>query len=207
MTIIYLIRHAENEYIGKGKLAGWLPDIHLNERGQAQADALAQALAHVRLKAVYTSPLERATQTAAPIAHTQGLKATQRPGLGEIKYGSWQGKSLKALRRRKLWPIIQRIPSLAAFPQGESFPQAQARIVAELEALRSKHRQPKAAIACISHADPIKLAIAHYLGLPLDMFQRLVIEPASLSILMVGEGNVHLVRLNDTRASYHALGK
>jgi probable phosphoglycerate mutase len=115
--------------------------------------------------------------------------------------GRWQGQSLKALRRRRLWPVIQHAPSLARFPDGESFPEAQARVVAELEALRGEHGRPKAAIACVSHSDVIKLAIAHYVGLPLDLFQRLTVEPASISVLWVADSRVRLLRLNDTHAA------
>jgi probable phosphoglycerate mutase len=207
MTVLYLIRHAENDYLGKKKLAGWIPDIHLNERGVAQAEEVAMALSKTRLKAIYASPLERAIQTAGPIARVQGLEVIPRSGLGEIRYGRWQGKSLKALRRRKLWPIIQHTPSLARFPNGESFTEAQSRVVTELETLRAMHKQPKAAIACVSHADTIKLALAHYIGLPLDLFQRLAIEPASISVLFVGEGHVRLIGLNHTPAQWTEHGK
>jgi probable phosphomutase (TIGR03848 family) len=206
MTTILLIRHGMNEFVGKGKLAGWLPGIHLNEKGIAQAKALADLLKPVKLRAVYSSPLERAVETARPIAKAQGLKVVRREGLGEIRYGSWQGQSLKALRRRKLWPLIQGIPSLARFPEGESFPEAQARVVAELEALRSHHKRKKDIIACVFHSDPIKLAIAHYIGMPLDLFQRLIIDPASINILHIGDGHTHLIRLNDTRATTSVSG-
>ena len=140
-------------------------------------------------------------ETAAPIATAHKLKVIPRPGLGEIHYGRWQGHTIKALRRRKLWPVIQASPSLARFPEGESFPEAQARVVAELESLRALHTSAKSAIACVTHSDPIKLAIAHYIGLPLDLFQRLTIEPASISILHIGNRQTRLLRLNDTQAT------
>ena len=206
MTTLFLVRHAVNDFIGKGKLAGWLPGIHLNQKGVAQAQALAELLQPAKLRAVYSSPLERTLETAEPIAASHGLKVIPRPGLGEVKYGRWQGQSLKALRRRKLWPMVQRAPSLARFPEGESIPEAQARIVAELEAYRAEHKSPKAAVVCVSHADMIKLAIAHYIGLPLDLYQRLVIDPASISILAVGDGHVRLLTLNDGRAARMAEG-
>ncbi len=201
MTIIYLIRHGLNDYVGKQKLAGWLPEVHLNERGLAQAEALGAYFSSIKLKAVYASPLERAMETAKPIAAARGLKVIPRAGLGEVKYGSWEGKSLKALRRRKLWPTIQVSPSVARFPGGESFMETQARIVSELERLRAKHRSPKSAIACVGHADTIKLAIAYHVGMPLDMFQRIVILPASISVLAIDDRGAHLFRLNDTRAA------
>lgn len=200
MTIIYLIRHGHNEYVRKGKLAGRLKGVHLSDEGKAQAAALATHLKKTKFAAIYASPLDRTMETAAPIAAAQGMKVIAREGLLEIGYGKWQGQSLKALRRRKLWPIIQSTPSLARFPEGESFPEAQARIIAEMEELRSKHRSPKARIACVFHSDPIKLVLAHYAGIPLDLFQRLVIEPASVSILALDTKHVYILRMNDNSA-------
>ncbi len=201
MTVFYLIRHGHNEYVGKGKLAGRLKGIHLSQLGTSQAQALAQNLATVKFAAIYASPLDRTMETAKPIAESQGLEVIPREGLLEIGYGRWQGQSLKSLRRRKLWPIIQLAPSLARFPDGESFTQAQARIVAELEDLRSIHPSPKAKVACVFHSDPINVALAYFAGIPLDLFQRLIIEPASVSILMVTDQNVRIVRMNDTAAT------
>lgn len=201
MTAIYLIRHAHNPWMQRHRLAGWLPGIRLDPVGQQQAARLAELLAPLRLSAVYSSPLERARETAAPLAAALKLQVIQRRGLGEIDFGRWQGQSLKTLRRRRLWRLVQGRPSLARFPEGESFPEAQMRIVNELEALRALHRRSKRGIACISHADPIKLAISHYLGLPLDLFQRLVIEAASISVLLLEDFGARILRLNDTRAS------
>lgn len=206
MTTIYLIRHGHNGYLGKHKLAGRLPNIHLSEEGHRQAEALVQILSSVKFKALYASPLERAFETAEPLARAQGLDIITREGLLEIEYGSWQGQSLKALRRRKLWPILQNSPSLARFPEGESFPEAQARVVAEIEALRSLHRGKKGTIACVFHSDPIKLAIAHYLGVPLDLFQRITILPASISVLAISDSSIRIIVLNDTRATYSTQG-
>ncbi len=200
MTTLYLIRHGLNDFVDNHKLAGWHPGVHLNEKGLAQAQALAEHLAPLKLKAIYASPLERTLETAAPIAAAQKLAVIPREGLGEIHYGRWQGKSIKALKHRKLWAVIQNTPSLARFPDGESFPEAQARIVAELEALRSKHKGAKDVIACVTHADPIKLAIAHYIGLHLDFFQRLAIQPASMSILRIDEHHARLLTMNLTLA-------
>lgn len=205
MTIIYLIRHGHNEFVGKGKLAGRLKGVRLSDQGRAQAEALANNLTKVKFAAIYASPLERTMETAKPIALTQGIKVTSRPGLLEMGYGTWQGQSLKALRRRKLWPVIQSTPSLARFPEGESFPEAQARIVNEIELLRKIHKSPKARIACVFHSDPIKLIIAHYAGIPLDLFQRLVIEPASVSILAINGKHIHIIRLNDSSLAHSPL--
>jgi len=198
MTLLYLIRHGETDFIGK-RLAGWLPGIHLNSRGRAQAEALVELLSGVRFAALYASPLERARETAEPLGRALGLAVELRPGLGEVRPGRWQGQPLGSLRRRKLWSVVHNAPSLARFPEGESFVESQARVVEDLEELRAIH--PKRTIACVSHADVIKLAIAHYLGLPLDMFHRLSVAPASVSVLSVADGYARLVRLNDTRAT------
>jgi probable phosphoglycerate mutase len=117
--------------------------------------------------------------------------------LQEIDFGDWQGKTLKQLRRRKLWRFVQHRPTMMRFPQGESFAEAQGRITGELEALSSRHK-PKDLIACVFHSDAIKLAVAYYLGLPLDLFQRLVVAPASISTLQMGEYGAHLLNLNVT---------
>jgi len=201
MTTFYLIRHGHNDFLGKRKLAGRLPNVHLSSEGYHQAEALGRRLASVKFEAIYASPLERAVETAEPLARDQGLNILIREGLLEIGYGTWQGQSLKALRRRKLWPIIQNTPSLARFPEGESFPEAQARVVAELEALRGLHRSKRARIACVFHSEPIKRAIAHHLGMPLDLFQRITISPASVSVLAVSGSSVRVIGLNDTRAT------
>ncbi|MFP3854373.1 MAG: histidine phosphatase family protein [Anaerolineales bacterium] len=201
MTTVLLIRHGLNDFVDTGKLAGHLPDVHLNDKGKAQAAALAANLKDMKLKAVYSSPLDRTMETAEPIAEAQGLKIQPKLGLGEVDVGRWQGRTLKSLQKLKYWSVIQNTPSLARFPEGESFPEAQARIVLEIEALRQEHSGKKDAIVCVSHSDMIKLAVAHYLGLPLDLFQKLVVQPASVSILSVGKNHIRLVRLNDTHLS------
>ena len=201
MADVLLIRHAQSQFNTEGKLAGRRPGVHLDDRGRAQASALAEVLSTVKLKAIYSSPLERAVETARPIARARGLETIRRKGLGEVHFGRWEGYSLKALRRRKLWPVIQATPSQARFPDGESFAEAQMRLVAEINELRAAHKGRRQAFACVSHADAIKLAIAYFLGLPLDLFQRLVVEPASISILAFHHHTARLVRLNDTRAT------
>jgi probable phosphomutase (TIGR03848 family) len=201
MTLIYLIRHGHNQYVEKGKLAGRLPDVHLSDRGHAQARKLGELLSNAGLKAVYASPLERTMETAEPIASAAKLEVTAADGLIEMDYGTWEGKSLKSLRHRKLWPTIQSTPSLARFPEGESFPEAQARIVAELDRFQRRHHQKRAVVACVFHSDPIKLALAHYMGIPLDLFQRIAVAPASISLISLSSKHIRILRLNDARAS------
>lgn len=201
MTSIYLIRHGENDYVGKGKLAGWLPGVHLNDNGRQQAQAIADLFKPIKLKAIYASPLDRTMETAQPLAEMKNQEVIPAPGIGEIHFGTWEGKRLKVLHKRKLWPVVQRTPSLARFPEGESFPEAQARAVAEVERLRANHLGQKDAFACVSHSDVIKLIVAHYLGLPLDLFQRLHVAPASITALWVDDHGSRLLFLNDMRAT------
>lgn len=195
MPILILIRHGENDYVKKARMAGRLPGVHLNERGKAQAQALAQKLADAPIKAIYSSPLERAIETAAPLAEALKLEVQIRPGLLETDVGEWTGQTLKSLRRLKVWRTVQAAPSLFRFPGGESFAETQHRICREIEAICAEHG-PKDLIACVTHADPIKLAAAYYLGLPLDNFQRLAVAPASMTVLSIGETSSQLINLN-----------
>ena len=196
MPLLLLIRHGENEFVKTGKLPGHLPDIHLNERGQKQAQALGEALKDVPIRAIYSSPLERAMETAEPIASSHQLEILQEPGLRDANVGKWQGKSLKVLRLTNAWKVVQHSPSRFQFPEGESFMDVQTRIVNALEEIVKKHNKPKDIIAVVFHADPIKLAVAHFLGLPLDHFQRLSCDTASVSALYVGEMGANLIKLN-----------
>jgi probable phosphoglycerate mutase len=195
MPLILLIRHGLNDYVKKGLMAGRLPDVHLNENGRRQAQVLAERLAKAPIKAIYSSPLERAVETAVPLAAKLGLELQQRPGLLETDIGEWAGSSLKSLRRAKAWKVVQQSPSLFRFPGGETFAEAQQRIVGELLSLCAQHSS-KEMFACISHADPIKLAVAYFIGLPLDNFQRLGASPASITTLHIGEMGSQLVALN-----------
>jgi probable phosphoglycerate mutase len=202
MPTILLIRHGENEYVAKGRLAGRLPAVHLNENGQKQADAVAQALSKAPIKAVYSSPMERCMQTAQPLAAALGRDVLPREGLIEVDFGEWQDKTLKQLRRRKLWKVVQGNPARMHFPNGETFASAQGRIVQELETLAGEHK-PKDLIACFSHSDLIKLALGYYLGQPLDLFQRIMIAPASISTLHLGEIGAQIINVNHSVGNFH----
>lgn len=199
MPTILLIRHGENQYVAKGRLAGRLPGVNLNENGQKQADDLAKALVKAPIKAVYSSPMERCMETAQPLADALGLKVTPSEGLIEVDFGNWQDKTLKQLRRRKLWKVVQANPARMQFPGGETFANAQQRIVQELETLVKDHGS-KDLIACFSHSDLIKLALSYYLGQPLDLFQRIMIAPASISTLHLGEMGAQIVNINISAA-------
>lgn len=195
MAILLLIRHAENDYLGK-RLAGRLPGIHLNEAGRRHAQELAEALYRAPIKAIYSSPLERAVETAEPLAQALHLPVNLRPGLMEIDFGGWVGKTNRQMARTKLWKVVQETPSQMRFPGGETFPEAQQRITAELDQILAAY-EDQDLVACFSHSDAIKLAVAHYLGLPLDHFQRLAVNPCSLSILSIPkEGHPYLISLN-----------
>jgi len=196
MPLLLLIRHGENEYVKTGKMAGRLPGVHLNERGQKQAQALGDALKDVPIKAIYSSPLERAMETAAPIASARNLKIIQEPDLMDTDIGKWQGKSWRVLGLTKAWKIVQNAPSRFRFPEGESFPEAQLRIANVLERVVQIHKKPQDIVAVVFHADPIKLAVSHFIGMPLDHFQRLACDTGSMTVLHVGEAGAHLVKLN-----------
>lgn len=195
MPLLLLIRHGENEYVKTGKLAGRLPDVHLNERGRQQAAELAEALKHVPLIAIYSSPLERAVETAEPIADGRKLEIQLRPQLMDNDIGAWQGRSLKQLNRIKKWKIVQQAPSRFTFPEGESFLGTQARIASCLDEIVAGHKS-KDIVAVVFHADPIKLAVSHYLGMPLDYFQRLGCDTGSVTVLYLNEMGAHLIKLN-----------
>lgn len=197
MTEFLLIRHAVNDFVKTGKLAGWMPDVHLNEDGRAQAAALGQRLAKTHIDAIYSSPLERTVETAqAVIEHHPELTLQLIEDLGEVRYGTWQGVELSNLARRKLWRAVQINPSRARFPGGESMREAQMRAVNALERLAEKH--PRQRVAVVSHSDILKMIVAHYIGLHLDLFQRIEISPASLTIIRVNFGRSMIVQVNET---------
>jgi probable phosphoglycerate mutase len=199
MPLFLLIRHGENDYVKKGRLAGRIPGVHLNKKGQSQAQALAtflvKRLTETPVKVIYSSPLDRAMETAAPIARALCAEILPRPGLIETEPGEWTGKTLKSLRRLKEWRKVQRAPALFRFPQGESIAEAQFRICQELKELAVGH-EDKDTLICVSHSDPIKLAIAYFIGLPLDQFQRLSVGTASINALFIGDSGSQLLELN-----------
>lgn len=196
MATIILVRHGENEWVKKNRLAGWLPGVHLNEKGHQQAQATAQRLAVLPVKAVYSSPVTRCLETAAYIADVHQLAILQLEEMGEVRYGEWEGKKVKKLAKKPEWQAVQFFPSRFRFPQGESLLEVQMRAVQALERISREH--DKEVVVVVSHADVIKLVLAHYLGVHIDLFQRIIISPASASILALSaNGFVRVVRLND----------
>lgn len=195
MTTLLLIRHAENDFIGR-RLAGRTPGVHLNPEGNQHASELAGLLVDAPLSAIYSSPLERAMETAAPLAAAHKMPIQLHAGLQEVDFGEWTGITIRQMRRRKLFKQVQDSPSQVHFPGGESFVEAQARMVAALDEIVQNHAGHQV-VACFSHSDSIKLAIANYLGLGLDRFQGVAISPCSVSVIHVPEeGHATIVHLN-----------
>jgi probable phosphomutase (TIGR03848 family) len=193
LTLLYLVRHGVTDHTGH-RLSGWMEDVHLSEKGREQADAVAVMLAGIRFKAVYSSPIDRTVETARPIAARHDLGVRVRRNLGEVDYGTWTNRSFRSLARTKLWTTVQRYPSGARFPHGETLREVQTRAVTEVEKLVAQH--PKQAICCVSHADVIRLALAHFMGIHIDLFQRIVIGPASVSVVGLDEDGPRILSLN-----------
>ncbi len=195
-TTFLLVRHGTNDWVGK-RLAGWTPGVGLNEEGRRQARALARRLAQTPLTALYTSPLERTLETARILAEPHPhLEVRVDVRLAEVRYGTWEGKDLEVLRQDPGWPAVRHTPSLARFPEGESFREVQARAVGALEGWATAY--PGGTLLIVTHADVVKLLVAYYLGLPLDLYSRLPVAPASLTVLQRGPGGARIERLNDT---------
>ena len=149
--------------------------IHLDERGRRQAAALVERFDGVRLTALYSSPLERCIETMEPLAEARGLEIRASDGLIEMDAGDWTGRTLPSLRRTKLWDTVQRNPSRFSFPGGESFVDAEARILDDVE--RIVHRHPRGRVVVGTHGDLVSVLIAHYTGAHLDQFQRVMADP------------------------------
>jgi len=196
MPIFLLIRHGETDYNKKMRFPGRIPGVHLNKKGRLQAQTVADKLSKAPIKAIYSSPLERALETAEPLAGFLKLTVIPNPGLLETDCGEWQGQSIKRLRRQKIWKSVQQHPSLFQFPGGEALIESQHRMVQVLETLRHAYADQEL-VVCISHADPIKQVVAFYLGLPLDNFQRLSVDTASITALQVTEQGSRLFMLNN----------
>jgi probable phosphomutase (TIGR03848 family) len=190
VTTILLVRHGQTPTTGK-VLPGRAPDLHLADAGRAQAALVAERLAGMPVVALYCSPLERTVETAAPIAEAFGLEAIHEPGLLECDFGEWTGRELAELYKLPEWATIQRAPSTFRFPGGESFPEMQHRIISAIERIRTAHEGKT--VVCVSHADPIKAAVAYALGTHLDLFQRIVVSPCSVSAIAFAPGQAPVV--------------
>jgi len=198
MTRFLLVRHAAIDAHGRS-LPGRTPGVHLNAQGRLQAQALAQRIAGSPVSAVYSSPLERAVETADPIAKLLGLETAVSEEFLELGFGDWTGSDIADIAELPAFQRFNSFRSCAPVPGGEFMLQAQARMVAGLDALRARHAQ--AHVVVVSHGDMIKAAIAHYAGIPLDLFQRIEISPASISTVELDAAAVRILAVNATGAA------
>ena len=195
-TLVLLVRHGQTATTGH-VLPGRAPGLHLSDDGRRQAEAAAARIAKLkRVAAVYASPLERARETAMPIARARGLALRIERGLLELDVGEWTGLRLDRVSKRPEWSTVQRYPSGFRFPEGESFTEMQTRMVSTLGRLAQRH--PGETIVAVSHADPIKAAVAHALGTHLDLFQRIVISTCSISAILYTAGGPVVLTTNST---------
>jgi probable phosphomutase (TIGR03848 family) len=206
VTTVLLLRHGRTTANTGGVLAGWTPGVQLDDTGAAQVQAVAERLAKVPLAAVVSSPLERCVQTAAAMAGGRALEVQTDDRLGEARYGDWTGRAIKELVKEPLWKVVQLHPSAAVFPgpEGEGLAQTQARAVAAVREWNAKLGPDAVWLAC-SHGDVIKAILADALGLHLDQFQRIVVDPASISVVTYTETRPFVVRVNDTGGDVSAL--
>jgi len=208
MPLAILVRHGRTSANAQGVLAGWTPGVHLDDTGVEQAAAVATRLAPVRLTAVVSSPLERTVQTAEAIASRQqrSLDVELDERLGECRYGEWTNQRLADLSKLPLWKTVQEQPSAVTFPDGESLPAMQARAIG---AVHDWNQQlgDRAAYVLVSHGDVIKSIVADALGMHLDQFQRIVIDPASVSVIRYGKRTAQVVHVNDRGSDLSTLGR
>ncbi|HWQ53947.1 MAG TPA: histidine phosphatase family protein [Bryobacteraceae bacterium] len=193
MCTFLLIRHASHDYLGRA-IAGWLPGVHINERGREEAPRLAETLAGEGIEALYSSPLDRTMDTAAVIAHRLGLTTHVEEAFGEVRFGEWTGATFEDLDRDPRWQAYNRFRSGTRPPDGELLLEVQARVIAAMERIRDDH--PHGTVAVVSHGDVIKSAVMYYLGMPLDLLERFEISPASVTAIKVGDWGAQVLRLN-----------
>lgn len=202
-TLILMVRHGRTPTTGK-VLPGRAAGLHLADSGKAEADAVAKRIAEIKgVSAIYASPLERARETAAPIGKVLGQKVQIHKGLLECDFGDWTGTQLSSLMKKPEWTTVQKAPSTFRFPNGESFTEMQQRMVSALDDIRAKH--PGGIVVCVSHADPIKAAVAHAMGTHIDLFQRIVISTCSVSAVSYSSSGPVVLTVNSTGGSLSEL--
>lgn len=195
-TLVLLVRHGQTPTTGTS-LPGRAPGLHLSDKGREQAEAVGARIAALpKVDAVYASPLERTRETAAPIAKQRGMKVHVDKGLLECDFGDWTGKDLKGLFKLPEWQTVQRYPSGFRFPGGESFAEMQTRITGTVDKLVAAHKG--GVVVAVSHADPIKAVVAQALGTHLDLFQRIVISPCSVTAIAFGSTGPTVLTVNST---------
>jgi probable phosphoglycerate mutase len=193
--LLFLIRHAVTAHTGE-LLTGWMPGVHLSDEGRDQARTMTERMRPVKLAAVYSSPVDRALETAKVLASSKGLRVRIREGIGEVRYGEWEGRRLATIAKTKQWRRVVSHPGDTRFPGGETIRETQCRSLDTVAHIAGENAgQP---VAVVSHADVIKLVIAYYAGIPLELYARIGVSPASVSVLSVGEGPPRLVKVNDT---------
>jgi broad specificity phosphatase PhoE len=195
MSTFLLIRHASIDAAGKW-LAGRQPGTLLNRSGEMDAERLAVRLRPIPIAAVYSSPMERAQQTCAPLCRDRSLNVNVRDEFNEIDFGDWTGKTFEELDSLGDWKLFNQFRSRASTPDGETMLGVTERFMAGLECLHKIHGDDSVAI--FSHGDPIRAAVAHYMGLHLDFIHRLAIDPASVTVLKLDESGAQVLRVNDT---------
>ena len=198
-TLVLFVRHGQTPTTGK-VLPGRATGLHLSDTGRQQAERAAERLKVLtKVDAIYASPLERAKETAAPIAKALGLRTSIDKGLLECDFGDWTGGELKKLMKKPEWSTVQRAPSTFRFPNGESFTEMQTRMVGAVDRLRAEHRG--GVVVCVSHADPIKAVLTHAMGTHLDLFQRIVVSTCSVSAVAYTGGGPIVLTVNSTGGS------
>jgi probable phosphoglycerate mutase len=195
VATLLLIRHGHTDAAGK-RLTGWAPGVHLNEDGRRQAERLVERLDGIRIDAIYSSPLERCRETAAPLAKARRRSVHVRRRLIETGYGEWTGRSIAQVRKTKLWRTVERVPSAMRFPGGESLLEVQARAVDEVNRIARDH--PRGVVVVVSHADPIRLVIAQVAGADVDHLHRLVVDTGSITAVSLDDAVPRLLKVNDT---------
>ena len=200
MPKIVLIRHAHSTANAAGVLSGQLPNVHLSKSGQEQAIRLAERLGPLTIAQVQISPMDRCLETLTPWLEKYGKKVAviSEPSLIEVNYGKWSGRKLATLSRAKLWRKVQSQPSAVTFPEGESIAQMQVRAMQPVHDFFASNLE---LTIMVSHGDVIKAIVASSLGMHLDDFQRIVIDPASITVLESNGGAIRITRLNDSDSS------
>ena len=194
MITFFLIRHASCSGLGQ-TLWGRTPGVCLNETGKLQAQRVAERFGGMTLQAIYSSPLERALETAETIARSMNLEVTKNPAFDEINFGEWTGKSFDTLSSDESWRRFNRDRSTTRIPGGESFLEVQTRVVTGLERLSSQHTNARVAI--VSHADVIKAAVGYFTATPIDLLQRIEISPCSVSVVAMDKDSVRVLTINN----------
>jgi probable phosphomutase (TIGR03848 family) len=203
-SVVLLVRHGLTPTTGI-KLPGRAPGLHLSDEGRRQADAAAERIGKLpKVAAIYSSPITRARETAQPIARAVKRALRIERDLADLDIGEWTGLSLKQASRRPEWETVQRSPSSFRFPGGESFPEMQARMAAALGKIVARH--PGQIVVAVSHADPIKAAVAQALGTPLDLFQRIMIAPSSITVVSYRRGGPAVLTVNSLSGDLAWLG-